>query len=151
MQIGRGKKKFYWIAGSAVILLFLAGVLIFIFAKQGEIKNSKVCFQEKCFSVEIAETSAQRSRGLMSREHLGKYEGMLFVFEEEGRYGFWMKDTPIPLDIIWINEDKEIVFIANDALPCTQDSCPAINPDVLAPYVLEINAGMAQEIGLTVG
>ena len=75
-------------------------------------------------------------------------EGMLFIFEESGVYSFWMKNTLIPLDIIWLDEDKNIVFVKHNALPCKTEVCPSINPNASARYVLEINAGLAEKYEL---
>ena len=92
------------------------------------------------------------SRGLMFREKMDADKGMLFIFEKEGEYPFWMKNTLIPLDIIWINEDKEVVFISENAQPCNEEySCSSINPGNNAKYVLEINGGISEKIGLKIG
>jgi len=70
---------------------------------------------------------------------------MLFVFPQDGVYPFWMKDTLIPLDMIWINNNSRIVAIRT-AHPCTTDSdCPNYNPGVISRYVLEINAGQTKQ------
>ncbi|MFH1326112.1 MAG: DUF192 domain-containing protein [Candidatus Falkowbacteria bacterium] len=111
----------------------------------------KVCWQETCFKVELAVTSAEKSRGLMYRERLAENSGMLFIFERPDIYPFWMKNTLIPLDIIWLNEQREIVFIKHAALPCQVDVCPNIIPAKSASYVLELNAGVAESIGLKIG
>ena len=115
------------------------------------LKQTQVCFKNYCFDIEIAETSAERSRGLMYKEHLDENKGMLFVFDRESIHVFWMKNTLIPLDIIWINKNKEIVFVKKNAQLCKTENCPTIQPDKEAKYVLEINAGMADKIGLSVG
>jgi hypothetical protein len=87
----------------------------------------------------------------MFREHLAGKEGMLFIFEKEDIYSFWMKNTLIPLDIIWLNKEGRAVFIKKNAQPCSLEICPGIVPDATALYVLEINAGKAEEIGLKIG
>jgi uncharacterized membrane protein (UPF0127 family) len=75
---------------------------------------------------------------------------MLFIINEEGIYPFWMKNTLIPLDIIWINKDKEVVFIKKDFQPCTE-ICESITPDKKAKYVLEINGSLADKNNIKVG
>ena len=113
--------------------------------------DAKVCFGRDCFGVEVAVTQAEHAKGLMERESLGRNKGMLFIFEKADYYTFWMKDTLIPLDIIWIDENKEVVFISKDTQPCEEDPCPSFGPGKPAKYVLEINSGMADKIGISEG
>ena len=68
-------------------------------------EQEKVCFQDNCFNVELVATPGERAKGLMFRRSLGYKQGMLFVFEDESIHSFWMKNTFIPLDIIWLNID----------------------------------------------
>lgn len=70
------------------------------------------------YKLKVADTGKKRSQGLMYIENLPKNEGMLFVFEKSGIYPFWMKNTKIPLDIIWLNSDKQVVYIKENASPC---------------------------------
>lgn len=114
-------------------------------------EQNQVFINDNCFYVELATTPDDRARGLMFREHLDPDKGMLFIFEEEGVHPFWMKNTLIPLDIIWISEDKEVVFISKNTQPCKTDICPSINPSKKAKYVLEVNGGISDKIGLNVG
>lgn len=137
-----------------LIIIFLSVLLIAVyifFMNENEQKEIQLCFENDCFEVELALTPEERSRGLMFREHLEENKGMLFVFDEEGERGFWMKNTLIPLDIIWLNENKEAVFIIRNVQPCGDDKCPVIRPDERAKYVLEIKEGTAHRIGLEVG
>jgi uncharacterized membrane protein (UPF0127 family) len=113
--------------------------------------NNKVCFSEKCFSVEVAKTDAEKEKGLMNRVALGKDIGMFFIFDKEGIYPFWMKNTLIPLDIIWINASNKVVFIASDIQPCKSIICPLITPTGQAKYVLELNSNVSKSIRLKVG
>lgn len=101
--------------------------------------------------VELATNDFERARGLMFRSTLAADQGMLFIFDSLGEYPFWMKNTQIPLDIIWLDEDQKVVFISADTAPCLQTTCPSINPQKLAKFVLELNGGAAQRIGLAVG
>lgn len=117
----------------------------------GELATMPVCFNERCFNVEVASTLAARTKGLMYRQNLADDAGMLFVFGSEDVYPFWMKNTFIPLDIIWIGENKEVVYIAKNVQPCKTFICPSVSPARRAKYVLEINAGKADEAGLKVG
>lgn len=111
----------------------------------------KVCFKQHCFVVEIAATQEQREQGLMFRKSLERDRGMLFVFTEEQTHSFWMKNTEIPLDIVWLNRNKEVVFIKENAKPCILEDCPVWSPDEKAIYVLEVNAGVVEDLGLEAG
>ena len=113
--------------------------------------TGSVCFKENCFSVELAKTEAERERGLMYREKLDENKGMLFIFDKEGIYPFWMKNTLIPLDIIWISSENKVVFIGQNTRPCKSLICLSVTPSVKAKYVLELNAGTSEKIGLRLG
>jgi uncharacterized membrane protein (UPF0127 family) len=99
---------------------------------------------------ELAYTDETRMRGLMFRESLPADSGMLFIFPFVDQHSFWMKNTLIPLDIIWINERKEIVYFAT-AEPCKADPCGSYAPMQKAKYVLEVNGGFAKKHNLKVG
>ncbi len=114
-------------------------------------QRQRVCFNEHCFDVELAESAQQSARGLMFRKELAQDKGMLFIFPSEGKHSFWMKNTLIPLDIIWLNEQGSVVFIAEAVQPCSADVCEKIAPDKKAKYVLELNSGLSKQIGLAVG
>jgi uncharacterized membrane protein (UPF0127 family) len=111
----------------------------------------KVCFQDHCLTVEIADTDVTRMRGLQERTSMNAGHGMLFVFANEDRYDFWMKDTLIPLDMIWLNGNRQVVDIKAHVPPCEKDPCPTYIPSGHAKYVLEVNAGTTQSYGLHVG
>lgn len=139
------KNPFVYVALAAVVILAFA----FIFEVLD--KGPSVCFDDECFDVEVVDTEADRMKGLMFREYLDQDKGMLFVFEESRVYPFWMKNTLISLDMIWIDENYEVVFIKESAMPCTSDPCPSINPGTQALYVLEINGGLAAQKGIELG
>jgi len=134
-----------------ISLFFIALFFIFFVVQKRAVLKYPICFGPNCYSVELARTPEERQRGLMLRSSLAKEEGMLFVFEEEGSYSFWMEDTLIPLDMIWIGKDRKISYIAFDVQPCGSAPCPLVSPLAVAQYVLEINAGEAKHIGLKVG
>jgi uncharacterized membrane protein (UPF0127 family) len=111
----------------------------------------EVCVRSACYRVEAAVTPQEQALGLMSRQSLDNGQGMLFLFEQDEVYVFWMKDTLIPLDIVWIDSNDKIVFISKNNLPCKNDACPSINPKQTARYVLEVNAGEMDRIGAQIG
>ena len=131
------------------IVLFISVVfLLFLYFNSNK---NKVCFEKNCFNVKIASTQEELSKGLMFRESLGKNSGMLFVFSEEDFHNFWMKNTLIPLDIIWINSDKKIIFIERNVQPCLEEICETYSSGEKALYVLELNSGKVDEVGLEIG
>lgn len=103
------------------------------------------------FTVEVAETNDQRMQGLMFRQSLPKGHGMYFIFEEEANRGFWMKNTLIPLDMMFINAEGLIIHIEEMVQPCERDPCPSYRPVRPSKYVLEIGGGEAEEYGIEVG
>jgi len=111
----------------------------------------QVCFDETCVEVELALTDAQQAKGLQYRESLEMNKGMLFVFGEPSQVKFWMKNTLIPLDIIWLDQRKRIVYIQKNTPPCLQEICPTYGPDENCRYVLEANAGWANANDIGIG
>jgi len=105
---------------------------------------------DKKINLELAITPAERANGLMHRESLGENNGMLFVFEQEGKPRFWMKNTLIPLDIIFIDSENKIVDIQT-AEPCEKEPCKQYFPEKQAKYVLEVNKGFAQKHNIQIG
>ena len=101
--------------------------------------------------VEIVADDELRAQGLMFRDHLDPASGMLFFFPQDGVYSFWMKNTRIPLDMIWIDAGKKVVHIKNDVPPCRVEICPSYDPGVPARYVLEVAGGEAAKNGFKVG
>lgn len=90
--------------------------------------------------VELAQTDQEREQGLMHRTALGERQGMLFLFPNTEIQSFWMKNTIIPLDMIFIDENKKIITIA-EAVPCIADPCKIYGSGKPVKYVLEVNKG----------
>lgn len=103
------------------------------------------------FDVEMALTEPQREHGLMFRKKLGPYEGMLFDFYHEQKVSFWMKNTLIPLDILYFDGERKLVSAQVDVQPCKADPCPVYPSAGPARYVLELSAGTAARIGVRNG
>ncbi len=103
----------------------------------------------KILKVEIASTSVQREKGLSGKTSLKEDEGMLFVFDNQGVYYFWMKDMFLPIDIIWFSPEWKIIYIQKNATP---DSYPKVfGPSVNSKYVLETISGFAEKNNLKTG
>jgi uncharacterized membrane protein (UPF0127 family) len=101
--------------------------------------------------LELATTDQQKSTGLMGRTHLAVGSGMLFVFRQDGILPFWMKDTLIPLDLIWLDRDGVVVELRADLQPCRVDPCPRFEPKALARAALLVNAGFTSAHGVKPG
>ena len=142
----RIRNKFL-LAGICVI-----GIFLFLLLKT-RFFVSQVCFNKECLSVELAQSASQRSKGLMFRRSMPLKHGMLFVFPSDERWPFWMKNTLIPLDIIWLNKDKKIVDIHVNALSSEGNGAQlrVFTPVALARYVVEANAGFVGRNGVKIG
>lgn len=129
----------------SLIFLSLAGCSPTAFS------SNQVCFKKQCVNVEIAHKKDDLERGLMFRESLADEAGMLFIFPQSKPHSFWMKNTLIPLDILWLDASRQVVFIARDVPPCNSDPCPTYTPPEESLYVLEVNAGYTLKHGIQAG
>lgn len=100
------------------------------------------------FSVEVAATDEERAKGLMFRRELGPQRGMLFLFPQERQLSFWMKNTLIPLDIVFVSRDWRVVGVVENATPLSEESRGVPQP---SQYVLEFIGGTAARLGIGVG
>lgn len=103
------------------------------------------------YYVEIADDDQERARGLMYVEELGANEGMLFIWRQPAPRSFWMRNTRIPLDIVYLGPDLEIVGWSLDTPPCRTRNCPGYPSGAPAQYVLEVNAGEMARLGVEIG
>lgn len=136
-------------------ILYLAIVLMLVSCSRGrsgdEVKVEILDPQGKQVAViqaEVVSKTATRSLGLMYRYSLEADRGMLFVFPDEAPRSFWMKNTNIPLDILFIDAQKRIVSISENTTPLSTKSIPSQHP---AQFVLEINAGASRKLGIDTG
>lgn len=104
--------------------------------------------KEIAFDVEIANTDATREKGLMNRDSLPPNTGMLFIFDTPTEPMFWMKDTKIRLDLIYINEQGQVIGVHNNAIPF--DTTPIMPPGTVIA-VLETSGGAAKKLGISTG
>jgi uncharacterized membrane protein (UPF0127 family) len=102
----------------------------------------------RAVTAELAVTDSERARGLMFREKLLADQGMLFVFGEDDFHSFWMKNTLIALDLIWLDAARRIVHIEADVPPCREEPCPTYGPKIPARFVLELKSGSAAALGI---
>jgi uncharacterized membrane protein (UPF0127 family) len=119
------------------------------FIKQGTaIFYSKAGTEKTLFEIEIADTPERQQTGLMYRDSMAVNQAMLFTFDNAQEQNFWMKNTYLPLDIIYIGPDSTIVSIAQNTVPYSEETIPSKG---LTQYVLEINAGLSQKLGIIPG
>lgn len=119
------------------------------FKKEGELTFLSGDGKEvKKIDIEIADNAPERQQGLMYRKSMDEARGMLFVFPEEGEQGFWMKNTIISLDLMYVNKNKEIVKIHKNTIPYSERDIPSEKP---AMYVVEVNAGFTDKYGIKEG
>jgi uncharacterized membrane protein (UPF0127 family) len=111
--------------------------------------DAKVILGKQNLTVNVARTAEERSRGLSGVESLSENRGLLFVFVTPGKYGFWMKDMNFPIDIVWIDERMRVAHIENNVSPNTYPTNFTPSQDAL--YVLEVNAGIVEKAGVSVG
>lgn len=103
------------------------------------------------YRLEVARTPEETAQGLMYRESLPERTGMLFLFRDAATHKFWMKNTMIPLDIIWLDHTGRVVYVSANTPPCRVDPCPSYGPEGPVAAVLEIAGGLAEKEKVTVG
>ncbi|NYZ60245.1 DUF192 domain-containing protein [Candidatus Micrarchaeota archaeon] len=143
--------KLIYVLIAAVIVV----IVIFLLTQNSHSGKEQITIinsagQEVHIYVEIADDWNEMERGLMYRESLPEDEGMLFIFPSSGNYPFWMKNTLIPLNAIYMDENGTIVDILQME-PCIADPCPNYPPDADALYVLEVNKGFSERHGIREG
>lgn len=142
--MGNRKRRGYIII--FIALLVLVGLFIFLSDKN----SNYVLINGKKIKVEIADSELEREKGLMYRESLDENSGMLFIFPDSKTRGFWMKNTLIPLDILFIDDSLKIVDIKT-AIPCYSEPCAIYTSNLPAKYVLEVNSGFSKHNNLSIG
>ncbi len=104
------------------------------------------------FTIEVADSFEERERGLMFRDSLEKDNGMLFIHDTEEPQAYWMKNTKIPLDILYFSKDRKLVSAQERVPPCSAgDRCPPYASEGAALYVLELNAGSVELFKIKAG
>jgi len=111
----------------------------------------RVMLKDRTFSVELATEPKEQALGLMFRDGMADDHGMLFIFPTSATRAFWMKNTRIPLDIFYFDQDLRLVNVAQNAKPCRTPLCPTYASSGPARYVLELNAGKAAELDVEPG
>jgi uncharacterized membrane protein (UPF0127 family) len=130
-----------------------AGILMFLSLLSGcASAGSWVELGGQRYQVEVADDDAERARGLMFRDELAAGTGMIFLHDREEPQAYWMKNTKIPLDILYFDNARKLVAQQRDVPPCTAgNACPSYPSNAPARYVLELNAGEAAKLKLQNG
>ena len=138
---------------AAIVIGGLALILVVIFTVYSAINfrpTTEIRLGLALYQMKPAVTNAARQQGLSGVKQLGTNDGLLMVFPSDDTWGIWMKDMKIPLDIIWLNNQKKVIYIVNDASPSLGTST-TFRPEVPAKYVLEVSAGTIKHNSIKVG
>lgn len=132
------------------VILALVGIIAFFLLTNKPEKFAIVDFGNVKIKTEVADTYLKRVNGLMFHKSLAENQGMLFVFDSPGKHGIWMMNMSFPIDIFWLDEEKEIIHIVENAQPCFIN-CPVYRPEKNAKYVIETVAGFTKRYKLEKG
>lgn len=147
-----GLKAIGLLASIGVVIIF---IVVSIPGRPMKYENTNVDFITKSGNVtvyaEVSKNMTERAVGLMYRESLDENSGMLFIFRRPRVLNFWMKNTLIPLDMIFISEGFEIIKIQRDVQPCKTLDCPTYGSEGIAKYVVEVNGGFADKKNIKEG
>lgn len=124
-------------------------ITVLLVSSKATARESQLSISNKLsLNIKIADNDSARMKGLMFVKNLPENEGMLFIMEDEAQVNMWMKNTYIPLDMIFVNSNKEIVSMAENTKPLSTEIISSKNK---VKYVLEINGGLAKKSGLKIG
>jgi uncharacterized protein len=131
------------------LTIILAAVVLL----SGCANEPSVTLRDRLFKVELAADDASRAKGLMFRDVLGEDQGMLFLFPDQQSRSFWMHNCKIALDILYFDQDRKLVSQSLSVPPCNlaPERCPNYPSLKPAKYVLELNAGVSEKLGVRIG
>ncbi|ALN64273.1 hypothetical protein GLA29479_3420 [Lysobacter antibioticus] len=136
----------------STLRIAIVGLSLLVSGCAADAGDSWVELAGRRYTVEVAADDESRARGLMFRDEMAADRGMVFVHEREQPLAYWMKNTRIPLDILYFDARKRLVSQRRDVPPCSAgDACPPYPSDAPAKYVLELNAGQAARLNLRDG
>ncbi len=134
----------------ALVIVFVLGGVYYFYFPGGEAEFGYIYIEDQKYLVEIADTDAERARGLQNRDSIGRADGMLFIFERPGFYSFWMKDVRFPLDLVWVYNGK-IVSISESVPVPVGESYPTYAPPQPITNVIEFEAGRSTKDNIKIG
>jgi len=141
-------KRTVIIAVVAVILVLAVSAGYFLFQQR---TSDRISIDGVVLNVDLATTPAEQQRGLSGRNSMAPDHGMLFIFQSEDYWSFWMFEMNFPLDMIWFNSSRQAVFFQENLPPCGPSVCQVFTPSVKATYVLEVNAGFVAAHHVSLG
>lgn len=145
MSVQKDSYAWFWV--TLMIVAIAAGIIFLIY----EMSRPKVMLHlgDGIFTARVAMTDGERTKGLSGVNELPKDKAMLFVFDQDGKHGIWMKDMEIPIDVVWLDRERRVVYIAREVLP---ESYPEVyRSNIPARYVVEFAAGTVQERAIRIG
>ncbi len=122
----------------------------FCYSKPECYKTLRIHLGKTVLKAYVADSFLKRMFGLMHWKRLENKEGMLFILRKPSKAGIWMHNMHFPIDIVWLNEKKEVIGIIKNAKPCRLLDCKIYAPSHPAKFVLEINAGLADKLGIKI-
>ena len=150
IELGPKQKGWLWPAIIAFILIIGISVAIFMFFKSiNKIDYIDAYIGAKQYKLELADTEAKRVKGLSERNDLADNQGMLFDFKQDGDWRMWMVQMRFAIDIIWLDADKKVIFIKQNAKPA--DFPERYSAKQNSRYVIELNSGSVEALGLKLG
>jgi uncharacterized membrane protein (UPF0127 family) len=129
------------------IILIIAVTFMVIFLPMLSKPDTKLWLGDGIFNIDIASTNSERVQGLSGRSGLAADQALLMVFPSEGKWGIWMKGMNFPIDIVWLNKNKKVIYIVKDAP--FDDQATVYTPPASALYVVELPAGTASSKSIT--
>lgn len=144
--VWRPQTKYFVIGGFVILLVALVATYIV----NNLIPTTTFRMGSGIYRLRIADTNNERIQGLSGVEHLNSDSGLLMKFDSDDKWGIWMRDMNIPLDIVWLDKNKKIVYIVKNASPELSTDV-VFTPQSNARYVVELRAGSIEEAGIEVG
>lgn len=145
--MSRKKEGWSWLL-IAVMLIFVGAAALYVLVPRMQPATS-LQLGDGAFSAQLARTDEEQIKGLSGTASLAQDKAMIFVFSEDGRWPIWMKDMRYPIDIVWLDKDKTVVYIVKNAAP---DSYPkSFAPKEKARYVVELAAGTTDQKRIIIG
>lgn len=133
------------------VMKSLTLLYVLLLAPLAQASDARLRINDAVFQIELAVTPAEQRRGLMHRPTLPEGQGMLFVYPEPRMLSFWMKQTLIPLDILFFDHGGRLLQLYDNVPPCKQRNCPTYSNETPAQYVLELPGGSAKRHSISIG